>query len=562
LNSADTWLRDTSKKLAQSKPDGRSLAQTRKIAAYFQTRQAPKSRYAGQTGADFQAALEAYHTPCEPEACDFYHTIETPSGQIFPGAWDLRGHESSYLGNVDVGGKRVLEVGPASGWLSAYLAKAGADLTVLDLPLGDAPELVPHPSIDHAQNEVSGAASVKRLINSWWFTKHAMSFKAKAVYADLYSLPSDLGQFDVTIFGSILLHLSNPFRALEEAASRTAETIVVTDVFSAPDHGPIAGLMEHTPTIALFNPTPPPIGVIHWWALSPAIIERMLRLLGFNEITVSNHSPGNMLPPPPMFTVVGRRVAERSSAKAASKAAPAAPSDDLPMPPPRLRFLVSGTEDEQVFSSLGRRGFEAIRSCLQRNDIRLNGIKDVLDFGCGCGRVTRYWRDQAGVNVSGTDIAPEAIDWASANLPFGSFSVNSGQPPLHYPDNSFDFIYSLSVFTHLPENLQACWFAELVRVLRPGGFLYVTTHGMFYDHLLSDAERHVFQEGRLVVTGSELPGSNHCAAFHPVQYVEAEFAGRHGLTLVEHAPMGAAGNPHQDSYLLQKPVLSREFVRA
>jgi 2-polyprenyl-3-methyl-5-hydroxy-6-metoxy-1,4-benzoquinol methylase len=558
LNSADTWPRDTSKRLVQKGPDSRSLAQTRKISAYFQMRQAPKSRYAGQTGSDFQAALETYHALCEPEACDFYHTIETPSGQIFPGAWDLRGHESTYLGNVDFSGKRVLEVGPASGGLSAYLAKAGADLTVLDLPLGEAPELVPHPSVDRAQNEVSGAASVKRLVNSWWFTKRAMKFKAKAVYADLYSLPSDLGQFDVTIFGSILLHLSNPFRALEEAAARTVETIVVTDVFSAPTHGPIAGLMEHTPTIALFNPTPPPIGVIHWWALSPTIIERMLRLLGFNEIEVSSHSPVNMLPPPPMFTVVGRRVAASSSAKAVGHGALVVTSNDPPIPPARLRFLVSGTEDEQVFSSLGRKGFDAIRDCLERNNISLDGIKDVLDFGCGCGRVTRYWSDQAGVIVSGTDIAQEAIDWASANLSFGSFSVNLGRPPLQYPDSSFDLIYSLSVFTHLPENLQVSWFAELVRVLRPGGYLYVTTHGTFYDHLMNDDERRAFQQGGLVVTGSELPGSNHCAAFHPVRYVESELAGRHGLRLVEHNPIGAAGNPHQDSYLLQKPMAARE----
>ena len=466
----------------------------------------------------------------------------------------MRGHESTYLGHVDVAGKRVLEVGPASGWLSSYIAKAGADLTVLDLPLGQAPELVPHPSIDYAQNEMSGAASVKRVVNSWWFTKRALQFQAKAVYADLYLLPADLGRFDVTIFGSILLHLSNPFRALEQAAARTADTIVVTDVFSAPTLGPLAEMMEHTPTIALFNPTPPPIGVIHWWALSPPIIERMLRLLGCNEITISTHSPVNMLPPPPMFTVVGRRVPVSSATKTARTGASVAMSDGLPMPSPRLRFLVSGTEDEEIFTTLGRNGFDAIQSCLQRNHIGPSSIKDVLDFGCGCGRVTRYWSGQAGVTVSGTDIAAEAIEWASANLPFASFSVNLGTPPLHYPDSSLDFIYSLSVFTHLPETLQKSWFAELVRVLRPGGFLYVTTHGTFYEHLLNEVERGAFEAGRLVVTGSELPGSNHCAAFHPPRYVETELAGAHGLRMVEHAPTAAAGNPHQDSYLFQKLI--------
>ena len=41
----------------------------------------------------------------------WYHAIELPDGRVLPGAWDLRGHESAYLGGVDVAGKRVLELG-------------------------------------------------------------------------------------------------------------------------------------------------------------------------------------------------------------------------------------------------------------------------------------------------------------------------------------------------------------------------------------------------------------------------------------------------------------------
>ena len=47
---------------------------------------------------------------------------------MLPGAWDLRGHEPAYLGGVDVAGKRVLELGPATGYLTFYMERMGAEV--------------------------------------------------------------------------------------------------------------------------------------------------------------------------------------------------------------------------------------------------------------------------------------------------------------------------------------------------------------------------------------------------------------------------------------------------
>jgi len=60
------------------------------------------------------------------EECDFYHTMDLPNHGVVTGAWDLRGREAAYLGNVDVAGKRVLEVGTASGHLCFAMEKMGA----------------------------------------------------------------------------------------------------------------------------------------------------------------------------------------------------------------------------------------------------------------------------------------------------------------------------------------------------------------------------------------------------------------------------------------------------
>ena len=48
----------------------------------------------------------------------------------------------------------------------------------------------------------------------------------------------------------------------------------------------------------------------------------------------------------------------------------------------------------------------------------------VLDFGCGVGRVTRYWSGYAGLEIHGCDYSPVGLDWARANLPFGHFTIN------------------------------------------------------------------------------------------------------------------------------------------
>jgi ubiquinone/menaquinone biosynthesis C-methylase UbiE len=67
-----------------------------------------------------------------------------------------------------------------------------------------------------------------------------------------------------------------------------------------------------------------------------------------------------------------------------------------------------------------------------------------------------------------------------AEARFAQFEVNGLAPPLAYEANHFDFIYALSVFTHLPESLQTAWMSELARVLKPGGYLLMTTHRECY----------------------------------------------------------------------------------
>jgi hypothetical protein len=93
---------------------------------------------------------------------------------------------------------------------------------------------------------------------------------------------------------------------------------------------------------------------------------------------------------------------------------------------------------------------------------------------------------------------------------------------------------------------------QFLRVLRPGGYLLITTHGEFYSPHIRPTDRSKFHNGELVVVGGEFEGTNTCAAFHPERYVRKILA--RDFELVDFVAEGARGNPRQDVYLLRKPA--------
>lgn len=102
----------------------------------------------------------------------------------------------------------------------------------------------------------------------------------------------------------------------------------------------------------------------------------------------------------------------------------------------------------------------------------------VLDFGCGCGRILRYFaRYAAKCKFTGADVDADAIDWCRNTLTFADFVHRPKLPPTALPAAAYDAAFSFSVFTHLPESAHVRWLAELARVLKPGGLLVLTIHG-------------------------------------------------------------------------------------
>ena len=158
--------------------------------------------------------------------------------------------------------------------------------------------------------------------------------------------------------------------------------------------------------------------------------------------------------------------------------------------------------------------------------------------------------------MHGCDSNRRLVDWVQKNLPFVEARRNERTPPLPYRDGSFDFVYAISIFTHLSTEQASAWMAEIKRVLRPGGLFFFTTHGVSYRDQLSAEDLETFDRGRPVVRFTHAEGTNLCGAFHPRRFVESTLAKEFEVVeaIETHTIAEDLRNLlRQDRYLVRKP---------
>ena len=135
----------------------------------------------------------------------------------------------------------------------------------------------------------------------------------------------------------------------------------------------------------------------------------------------------------------------------------------------------------------------------------LEGLWDldstILDIGCGCGRNAQYLRDfrhqiqRFRGRYIGIDIEEEMLNWCRETFDAErftfmksthsskSYNVTSGNDEYYkigLPDQSVDFVYSTSLFTHLLEKQLINYIEESFRVLKPGRAMYMSVFSLDY----------------------------------------------------------------------------------
>lgn len=236
--------------------------------------------------------------------CEFYHVMDLPGHGRVGGQWDLRGQVDAYLGGVDFAGRSVLEIGPASGFLTAEMERRGADVLAFEMPPDAGWDYVPYPPdvLDPIMRD--RVDTMRRLRNAFWFTHAALGLKARLAYGSAYDIPAALGHFDVAVLASVLLHCHSPLRIVEQCARR-AETLVITEL-----HDPgLDGLRA-----CQLLPTRDEVNWHTWWRFSPDLFTAFLGVMGFDRVRVGFHTQQAASGPHRLYTIVASRDAARRAA--------------------------------------------------------------------------------------------------------------------------------------------------------------------------------------------------------------------------------------------------------
>ena len=130
------------------------------------------------------------------------------------------------------------------------------------------------------------------------------------------------------------------------------------------------------------------------------------------------------------------------------------------------------SETDEFFAS----GAREVDHFLSQGGVALAATDHLLEIGSGVGRMTRRFAQLAG-RVTASDVSGEMLARARTNLA-GVDNVDllelSGEGDLPLPDDSVDAVFSYITMQHVPAAAaQERYFAEAIRVTRPGGWVYM-----------------------------------------------------------------------------------------
>lgn len=253
---------------------------------------------------------QTYEQPWKVDSldeCNFYHSTDIPGVGLVEGQWDLREGFDDYLGNYDFTGKRVLEIGPATGFLTFRIEKTAAEVVAVELPMDrNFWNAVPYESLGLARGRDSSWTEVEqqfhehigRIRNGFWFCHEKFGSGTRVYHGSAEDLPESLGEFDVVLLASILLHSRSPVAILESCARLVKETVIITEIHDESlGEGPVCSLVPTAGNKAWDT----------WWRFTPRFFTQFLEVLGFTEHQVTFHQQLADKNPLNMFTVISSR---------------------------------------------------------------------------------------------------------------------------------------------------------------------------------------------------------------------------------------------------------------
>jgi O-methyltransferase len=239
--------------------------------------------------------------------CNFYHTTDIPGIGVAEGQWDLRDGFNEYLGEFDFSGTRVLEIGPATGFLTFEIEKTARDIVAVELPMDRSFwNSVPYEKLGLSRGRSDEWTDVEkqfhehigRIRNGFWLCHKQFNSNASVYHGSSENLPESLGEFDVVLLASVLLHTRSPVAILESCARLVSGSVIITEIFDESlGEGPVCSLVPTVGNKAWDT----------WWRFTPRFFTQFLEVLGFTEHKVTFHQQLADNSPLTMFTVISSR---------------------------------------------------------------------------------------------------------------------------------------------------------------------------------------------------------------------------------------------------------------
>ena len=146
-----------------------------------------------------------------------------------------------------------------------------------------------------------------------------------------------------------------------------------------------------------------------------------------------------------------------------------------------MREILTGVEDEEIFDQRGKEFADELKKFIEPNSV-------VLDIGCGIGRVEKFLASHC-KEVHGIDVSGRMVKLAKQRLKDINnlfFYKTNGRDLSIFPDNKFDFVFSIIVLQHLAKEDAYIYIEEIHRVLKTNGRAYQQFPNLLHDDNLKE----------------------------------------------------------------------------
>lgn len=141
-------------------------------------------------------------------------------------------------------------------------------------------------------------------------------------------------------------------------------------------------------------------------------------------------------------------------------------------------FMLTSTAPDKVASYMaGAEQFvDILEAAVKEAGRDWDAIGRALEIGCGYGRIVRRLsRRLPGERIAVCDMIEEGARFTASE--FGATQVPVMERAHPKPSDTYDLVYLLSVYTHLPRAVVHANLADVARALKPGGIVVFTIHG-------------------------------------------------------------------------------------